>query len=257
MISVNKYLFFYYLNCHIKLNQKKIVNSEIIVNIKKKEKFHNIDLNIIDTLFFIEKSNKNKLRAYKLYQFFNINYLKNIYDINLKEKNINSLYTLPNNLIKLIIFDLKNIHFKKFNIKYFNEIACLFLINLWLKNIKNIAKYIKKQLDNVHFKKHRSYFLFFFKILTKYAKPNFKYLQLKGLVLEFRGKLGKGGNSRKKVMSYKYGQYSLSNKMLAINSYKWDIWTKTGSVGCYMKIFYNKYDNLFKFIYTILFINVN
>jgi ribosomal protein S3 len=117
---------------------------------------------------------------------------------------------------------------------------------MWLKSSKNICKYIKKKLDNVHFKKHRRYFLFFFKILNKFIKPIFKHLNIKGIKLTFRGKLGKGGNSRKRVMSYKAGEFSLSNKMLCINSNKWDVWTKTGTVGCSMHIFYNKYDNLFK-----------
>lgn len=33
----------------------------------------------------------------------------------------------------------------------------------------------------------------------------------------FRGKLGRGGNSRKTVIRYKIGHSSLSNKMLKIN----------------------------------------
>ncbi len=79
---------------------------------------------------------------------------------------------------------------------------------------------MKKKLDTVHFKKHRFYFLFFFKILNKYIKPNFQSLQIKGIYLVFRGKLGKGGNSRKKVMFYKSGYYSLSNKLLCLNTQK-------------------------------------
>jgi hypothetical protein len=33
---------------------------------------------------------------------------------------------------------------------------------------------------------------------------------------------------------------------------KWDIWTKTGSVGCTMQIFYNTYDNFFKYLFIYL-----
>jgi hypothetical protein len=82
---------------------------------------------------------------------------------------------------------------------------------------------IKKKLDNVHFKKHRLYFLFFFKILNKYIKPNFKQLQIKGITLTFKGKLAKGGNARKRTLFYKKGLYSLSNKQLGMNSNKWDV----------------------------------
>jgi len=169
---------------------------------------------------------------------FNAFYLKSIYKVSLSEKNINVLKTLPKKLVKVFSYKVQNISYKQFSIKYFNEVAYLFLISAWTKNLKPICKYIKKRLDNTHFKKHRSYFLFFFRILNKYIKPNFEQLKIKGLYLVFRGKLGRGGNSRKKVMFYKKGEYSLSNKLLAMNSHKWDIWTKTGTVGCTMRIFF-------------------
>lgn len=202
-----------------------------LINLKKLEKKN-------FNLFFIEENTKYNFTTFRFYQFFNLNYLKNIYNINLKEKNINAIKTLPKKLSKNVLFKVRNVSFKQFNIKYFNEIAHLFLVNMWLKNLKNICKYIKKKLDSVHFKQHRLYFLFFFKILNKYIKPNFVDLQLKGIYLVFRGKLGKGGNSRKKVMFFKKGYYSLSNKLLCLNTQKWDVWTKTGTVGCTMRLFY-------------------
>ena len=189
-------------------------------------------------LFFLEQNNKNKFPAFKIFQLFTALYLQNIYKINIKEKNINTITTLPKQLSKTFLYKVRNTNFKQFNIKYFNEIGYLFLINIWLKNLKNICKYIKKKLDYVHFKNHRLYFLFFFKILNKYIKPNFNQLQIKGIYLVFRGKLGKGGNARKKTMFYKHGYYSLSNKMLSLNTQKWDIWSKTGTVGCTMRLFY-------------------
>lgn len=191
------------------------------------------------------------------YQFFNTYYLKCIYNINLKEKNINTINIIPKKIISQILFKIRNVNYKQFGVKYLNEVVHLFLLNMWLKNSKNICKFIKKKLDNVHFKKHRGYFLFFFKILNKYIVPNFKLLQLKGVVLTFKGKLAKGGNARKKTLSYKNGYYSLSNKMLSLNTNKWDVWTKTGTVGCTIRIFYKKYDNIFKFLYNSLFINFN
>lgn len=199
-------------------------------------------------LFFIEKNIKYNFTTFRFYQFFNLNYLKHIYNINLKEKNINAIKSLPKKLTKNVLFKVKNISFKQFDIKYFNEIAHLFLINMWLKNLKNICKYIKKKLDSVHFRQHKAYFLFFFKILNKYIEPNFNDLQIKGIYLIFRGKLGKGGNSRKKVMFFKKGYYSLSNKLLCLNTQKWDVWSKTGTIGCTMRLFYKNYDNFFKFL---------
>lgn len=239
-----KLLLYIILQLIVNVDQNIYLNNIIKLEKLKKKNFN---------LFFIEENTKYNFTHFRFYQFFNLNYLKNIYNINLKEKNINAIKTLPKKLSKNVLFKVRNVSFKQFNVKYFNEVAHLFLVNMWLKNLKNICKYIKKKLDSVHFKQHRLYFLFFFKILNKYIKPNFTDLQLKGVYLIFRGKLGKGGNSRKKVMFFKEGHYSLSNKLLCLNTQKWDVWTRTGTVGCTMRLFYKNYDNFFKFLYNYLF----
>lgn len=208
-------------------------------------------------IFFVNQNNNLKLLKFKFFQLYVATYLQNIYKIKLKEKNINAIDVVPRHLTKKFLYKVRYINFKHLGIKYFNEVGYLFLVNIWLKNIKNICRYIKKKLDSVHFKKHRSYFLFFFKILNKYIRPYMNVLQIKGLYLVFRGKLGKGGNSRKKTMFYKKGFYSLSNKLLCLNTQKWDVWTKTGTVGCTMRLFYKKYDSLFKFLYLCLCYYVN
>ena len=172
------------------------------------------------------------------YQYFNIHYLRNVFNINLKEKSINAKTILPKRLSKRILFKTRFKHFKKFNIKYFNEVIYKFLINVWLKNSKNICLYIKRKLDSTHFKRHRAVFLFFYKIINKYIVPNFRVLQIKGITLKFKGKLGRGGTARKKTMFFHKGCYSLSNKFLSLNKNTWDVWTKTGTVGCTFQIFY-------------------
>lgn len=243
----NKNLLFY-ITIHLLINKELRYYFNNLLNLKNQPQKN-------FTFFFLNENVKYNFTSFKLYQFFNLKYLQNIYKINLKEKNINAIKTLPQKLSKNVLYRVRNTNFKQFDIKYFNEIIHLFLINMWLKNLKNICKYIKKKLDFVHYKQHKLYFLFFFKILDKYIKPNFTDLQLKGIYLIFNGKLGKGGNSRKKVMFFKKGYYSLSNKLLCLNSQKWDVWTKTGTVGCTMRLFYKNYDNFFKFLYYYLFNN--
>ncbi len=222
---------FLYLYSTIDNKNKRLYNkNKIFLTVKKNF-----------SLFFIQQSTNYRYNNFINYQFFNVFYLQNIFKITLKEKNLNTLKVIPQKLTKLILFKVRNVSFKKFNIKYFNEVVNLFIINIYIKNAKNLCKYIKKKLDSTHFKKHRSYFLFFFKILNKYILPNFKLLNLKGVTLSFKGKLGKGGNARKKIMMYKKGKHSLSNKMIKINSNKWDVWTKTGTVGCSFQLFYKKW----------------
>jgi hypothetical protein len=80
--------------------------------------------------FFLDKDNRNKFSAFRFYQFFTTSYLQNIYKINLKEKNINTIDCIPQKLAKSFLYKVRNINFKQFNVKYFNEVAHLFLVNL-------------------------------------------------------------------------------------------------------------------------------
>ena len=230
VLYIQKYIIIYVINSYLILNDYKI----LFYQNSTKNKFNVKNFNI----FFLKRNNLYKFTLFKNYQLFNSHYLKNIYKINLKEKNINAINILPKKLSKKILFKTSRISYKKFNIKYFNEIIYLFLVNIWLKNSKNICKYIKKKLEHIHFKKHKGYFLFFFKIINKYIVSNFNLLKLKGIALIFRGKLSRGGNSRKKVLALKRGYFSLSNKLLSLNVNKWDVWTKTGTFGCSLQLFY-------------------
>ena len=188
---------------------------------------------------FLINSQKISFFSYLIFlKSLNTLYLKNIYPVELKEKNVNSLDTLPSALSRLVLFSRKQKSYSMFDVKYSNEVAYLLLVNVWLKNIKNICKYFQRKLNSVHFKKHRIYFLFFFKLLNSYIVPNFKILLVKGIYLRFRGKLGRGGNSRKTTLLYKVGITSLTNKSLAMDSHKWDVWTRTGSVGCCFRVFF-------------------
>ncbi len=123
-------------------------------------------------------------------------------------------------MTKFILRKTRNKSFKGFKIKYFNEVIYLFLVNIFLKNSKNICKFIKKKLEKVHFKEHRRYFLFFFRIINEYLKGNFKLLKIDGLLMKFKGKLGRGGNSRTKTMFFRVGKTSQGDKNLALNTNK-------------------------------------
>jgi len=247
---------------------KKINNHLLICVINKKKnlpiyykkkinpvKIKNIKVNY--TLFFIDDKNFKKIFVNFYLNIFNNKYLKNLYNLNFKEKNINCLDIIPQNIKKNLIYQTQSVSFKQFGVKYFNEVAFLFVTNIFVKNCKNICIFIKKSLDSVHFKKHRLYFFFFFNILSNYIEPFFKELKVKGFCLIFKGKLAKGGNSRKQTLFYKRGLYSLSNKNLKIEKNKWDIWTKTGSVGCTFQIFYKKYDNFCKYLFIYIFNHFN
>ena len=119
---INSYLSLF---LEINLNYKKL-------NILKYSKNNSIELIKIKdySIFFVEQNNKNKFSNFKIFQLFTILYLKNLYNINIIEKNINSINVLPKKLSKTFLYKVRNINFKQFKIKYFNEVGYLFLINI-------------------------------------------------------------------------------------------------------------------------------
>jgi hypothetical protein len=202
----------------IKLKYKNKCNiyflTNSIIKIDNKNKLHFIKY------FFLDNKNINKYTLKNNLNFFNNKYLQNLYNLKIKEKNVNCLESIPVKIKNNLLIDTKSISFKQFGIKYFNEVAFLFVVSSFIKNGKNMCIFIKKTLDSVHFKKHRLYFFFFFSIFISYIEPFFRELKIKGICLIFKGKLGKGGNSRKQTLFYKKGLYSLSNKNLKLEKNK-------------------------------------
>jgi hypothetical protein len=59
-----------------------------------------------------------------------------------------------------------------------------------------------------------------------------------GFFLKIRGKIGVGGNSKKRRYSIKIGRCSLTTKSLKFNLYSGSIRTLVGSLGLNLAIFY-------------------
>lgn len=95
----------------------------------------------------------------------------------------------------------------------------LFLSSIYLKNIKNLCVFMRNKLENSFFKHHRAYYLFFYRILILFIYHNFSLLKMKGFYLSFRGKMNKGGDSRKQILTFRKGTTSLGNKHLAMQSH--------------------------------------
>lgn len=188
-----------------------MINYTLLIAKKKNKKLSkNINYNNFKKLAKIDKFLTQKIYLKKKtiyysflnFQQFNSMYLYHIFRLNFQEKYLNSLHIIPKKITKYIIFKTRFKSFKFFGIKYFNEILYMLIINFLLKNSKNIAIFIKNKLDTTHFKRHRAYFLFFFRLLKRYIIPNFSILHVKGVSLKFKGKLGRGGNSRKKTLFF-------------------------------------------------------
>lgn len=112
--------------------------------------------------------------------------------------------------------------------KSFLNLLLVFLHNKDVVLFKNALKSI---LENLHFKTHRK-FLYNLKIIFKSLVPIF-YSRFKclGLYIQVKGKIGVGGNSKKRKFVFKLGSFSFTKKNQKLSYAKDSIRTYSGVLG--------------------------
>lgn len=110
----------------------------------------------------------------------------------------------------------------------FIEIA---VIMLYSKDVQLFSGWLKKVLENMHFKIHRKFFYLLKIIFYNFFLIYFKYFGCMGFFFKVKGKIGLGGNSKKKRNIVKFGKYSLTQKSLKISYNQGVIRTYSGTLG--------------------------
>jgi hypothetical protein len=90
----------------------------------------------------------------------------------------------------------------------------------------------------MHFKKHRRYFNLIGEFLKEVWRLGVERSLLKGFFLFFKGKLGRGGSVRKKIIYFRSGQHSFSRLTLRYNYRRFIIRTQSGVVGGQFALFF-------------------
>lgn len=153
-------------------------------------------------------------------------------------KNLNMKYLIPHHLLTYMMLSSQSIRWKKFYIKYSNELLEILYLSLWLKNLNLFAKWLKKYFEKIDLKKHRKLFIFLSFLLGHFIWQYNIFFSLKGLRLTLRGKFGKAGSVRKVRKYIKKGKCSYSSKNLALVHRSFVIRTITGVFGIKLEIFF-------------------
>ena len=116
-----------------------VINFMLLIPYKNNNKTHillkkNTDINTSkkyfpQNVYLVNTNNKKFYYSFLNYQTFNNIYLQNIFKLNLKEKYLNALHTIPKKSAKYILFKMRFKSFKHFNIKYFNEVLYMLIVN--------------------------------------------------------------------------------------------------------------------------------
>lgn len=186
--------------------------------------------------------NKNKILIFKK------NLISTFFLIGLG-KSINSQYFFK--LESLIFFDIfyKN-HislilkkFKKYSI-FFNginklvEFIVVSFITLALKDLTFFSNWLKKKFENIFYRKHKKLLYLIKLFFTNYISLYLPFFKCLGFYFKIRGKIGVGGNSKKKRYLLRIGKNSLTTKQLKFNSHRGNIRTLVGILGFNLMLFY-------------------
>lgn len=198
-----KYLFFYFLN-----NKLKIYNSG------------NISHLYLNNLFFIKYFIAKFIYSYLYNKNLLINFDKNKLNLN------NKIYNSDLILTKIRRFSqLKELNI---NQKTFLDLVLTFLYTKDVIFFKNLLKYI---LETTHFKNHKR-FLYNLKVLLSFIFDAYSNIfNVLGIYIKIKGKIGLGGNSKKKKYNFKKGNFSFTKKDQKLNYNKDVIRTYSGVLG--------------------------
>lgn len=258
LLNINKfYLIPTSLNCNIKkLNFFKVnyINSHLFYNILNQNPYYKNILqkkNISNyqplNLFFyysmyLKNSNLTTSNFYSnFYQnnlyfikFFVFKYLnlflsgKNLY-LSLLKDNLSIIE--KSSLYKVLIKKTRRLGFLKeisFKTKSFIN---LILICLYNKDIILLKNTLKSLLEKLHFKKHRK-LLYNLRVLLKSVIHIFFYkFKCLGLYIKVKGKIGVGGNLKKRKFLFKLGSFSFTKKSQKLVYVKDSIRTYSGVLG--------------------------
>lgn len=211
------------------LNNKKLSNYEPL-NLFFYYNTYLQNSNLIKSSFYTNfyQNNLYFIRFF-IYKYLNL-FLsdKNLY-LTLMKDNISVVE--KSYLYKMLVKKTKRLGFLKeisFKTKSFIN---LILICLYNKDVVLLKNTIKGILEKLHFKKHRK-LLYNLRVLLKSIVHVFFYkFKCLGLYIKVKGKIGVGGNLKKRKFLFKLGSFSFTKKSQKLVYVKDSIRTYSGVLG--------------------------
>ena len=229
----SKFVFIY-----IKLIKKLIIGLDIYKSVNSVGNKNRLEAKTLDNF-------KNKTFAkepqlcdnYKFSYFFS-SLFSRLFKSKIYLINYNYFYKTKiigfHNMVKKLFF---RYNFLK-KIPYTHRVLKILIASLLFKDSKILSHIIKDMFESVHYSRHRIYFSFWRDLIKRMAIKYYKKVNVRGIKLEFHGKLGVGGNSKKRSYYYTMGRCSNSTKLFKVDSTNSFIWTSTGAVGFTYSIYY-------------------
>ena len=130
-------------------------------------------------------------------------------------------------------------NFQFSTIFFLKEFLEFIMFSLKSKNFYLLFVYIQRIINNLIVWEHKRFFTFIFKVLSANFAYYFDVFGVKGIKILIKGKVGVGGNSRKRKMLLNLGKTSSSFMKARISTLS-RLWnTRTGALGVRIWILYN------------------
>jgi len=118
------------------------------------------------------------------------------------------------------------------------EFVSIIFITMISKDIEFFRCWFIQKFESMYYRRHKK-FLYLIKLfICNYMSVYLSLFKCSGFFLKVRGKIGVGGNSKKRRYSIRIGECSLTSKSLKFNIYRGNIRTLVGVLGISLSIFY-------------------
>nr|YP_011027852.1 ribosomal protein S3 [Euplotes cristatus]UPM52062.1 ribosomal protein S3 [Euplotes cristatus] len=121
---------------------------------------------------------------------------------------------------------------------FVNEFIDLVFLALRAKNFNHLITYLNRLLKSLVIWDHKRFLVFFFSAFREQFLPYFGNTNITGLHLIVRGKIGVGGNSRRRSMSLRLGVTSRTHTFINVHTLNTWLNTSTGSLGFRVFLYY-------------------
>lgn len=101
-----------------------------------------------------------------------------------------------------------------------------------------LSNCLKELFEKTHYNRHRTYFYMIRSLVYKLCRRLRRKYGLLGLKIRMAGKLGVGGNAKKRKKYFNFGRRTNTTKNIKKEEIKDFVRTKTGVFGYYISIFY-------------------
>lgn len=122
---------------------------------------------------------------------------------------------------------------------FLSEFLDIIYLSFKQKNFIILTDYVQRILNKLIIWEHKRFLFFLFGVIKEQILPLFDQLNIKGLHVAIRGKIGVGGNSRKRNISLILGRTTATEIYTSTASLNRLLVTSTGALGIKFNLFYS------------------